>query len=80
MPSRSDDEEEELQQLRAEAEREVAKTNQVAAKVPKEFIEPGFSHMAIATLMRCGLAHYVVTTNLDGLFRKAGLVPHRELS
>merc|ERR1712007_36781 len=26
-----------------------------------------------------GLAHYCVTTNLDGLLRKAGLVPHEEL-
>ena len=35
--------------------------------------QPTLSHMAIATLVRRGLAHFVVTTNLDGLHRKSGL-------
>jgi len=67
---------EELDRLKAEQDREVVKAE---AKVQKEFAEPAFSHLAIATLLRQGLAHYVITTNLDGLFRKASLVAHREL-
>lgn len=46
---------------------------------PKDVLDPGFAHMAITTLIRSGLADYVVTTNLDGLFRKAGLAAHEEL-
>lgn len=74
----SADEEVELGKLRAEREREVRKSD-TGTKLPKTMLEPGFSHIAIATLIRRGLAHYVVTTNLDGLFRKAGLRGHEEL-
>merc|ERR1719238_899637 len=44
----SAEEQAELRQLRAEADREVAKGEPPAAKIPKEFVEPGFAHMAIA--------------------------------
>lgn len=37
------------------------------------------SHMAQATLIRRDLAHYVVTSNLDGIYRKAGLKGHTQL-
>jgi len=40
---------------------------------------PTPTHMAQATLIRLGLAHYVVTTNLDGIYRKAGLQAHTQL-
>jgi NAD-dependent SIR2 family protein deacetylase len=35
--------------------------------------------MAQATLIRLGIAHYVVTTNLDGIYRKTGLKAHTQL-
>lgn len=41
--------------------------------------EPSNTHMAMATLIRNGLAQFVITTNLDGLFRKAGLKGHEHL-
>jgi len=34
--------------------------------------------MAQVVLLRNGYAHYIVTTNLDGLYRKAGLLAHKE--
>lgn len=40
---------------------------------------PTFTHMAQVTLIKRGLAQYVVTTNLDGLYRKAGLQAHDEV-
>merc|ERR550537_909192 len=40
---------------------------------------PTLAHMAQATLIRKGLAKFVVTTNLDGLYRKAGLKGHEEV-
>lgn len=67
---------EELEKLQAELEREVTKS---AAKVSKEFASPTFAHMAIATMVHQDLVQYVVTTNLDGLHRKSGLLGHREL-
>lgn len=72
-------EERELQSFREEQAKEVQKAIAEKKKRPKEYLDPGFSHRAIATLMRKGLAHYCITTNLDGLFRKAGLMAHEEL-
>jgi NAD-dependent SIR2 family protein deacetylase len=68
----------ELRTLQLERAREIPKSDKLN-KVPKELVGPGFAHMAIATMLHKGLAHYVVTTNLDGLFRKAGLKGHSEL-
>merc|ERR1711988_130803 len=42
--------------------------------------EPTLSHMAMATLVSCGQARHVVTTNLDGLHRKSGLQHHKTLT
>jgi len=56
----------ELQTLKIEQAREIPKSDGQNDKIPKELVNPGFTHMAIATLVRRGLAHYVVTTNLDG--------------
>ena len=43
------------------------------AKVMTQDAQPTLTHMAMATLIHKNLAHYVVTTNLDGLHRKSGL-------
>merc|ERR1712203_515459 len=40
---------------------------------------PTLTHMTQATLIKRGLAKFVVTTNLDGLYRKAGLQAHEEV-
>jgi len=40
---------------------------------------PTPTHMAQATLIRLGLAHFIVTTNLDGIYRKTGLKGHTQL-
>jgi len=40
---------------------------------------PTPTHMTQATLIRLGIAHYIVTTNLDGIYRKAGLKGHSQL-
>ena len=52
---------------------------QSGRKVTMVDAQPSTSHRAIAALVRAGLARYVVTTNLDGLHRRSGLVPHLEL-
>ena len=36
-------------------------------------VTPSFSHLAITKLIRGGYANFVVTVNVDGLHRKAGL-------
>ena len=60
--------------------REKAKeTRKASIKVDLLDAQPTAAHMAQATLLRRGLAHYVVTTNLDGLYRKAGLAGRGEL-
>ena len=66
----------ELVKLLAEREKEGAKA---AAPVPTTDAQPTYCHMAMASLIRERVAHYVVTTNLDGIFRKAGLRGHTEL-
>merc|ERR1719265_1884112 len=77
IQAKSDFEVQELTKLKDALEKEVSKSN--VEKVPKEYANPTFAHMALASMIHRGMAHYVVTTNLDGLFRKAGLVGHREL-
>eukprot|EP01105_Mastigella_eilhardi_P016499 TRINITY_DN3776_c0_g1_i4.p1 TRINITY_DN3776_c0_g1~~TRINITY_DN3776_c0_g1_i4.p1 ORF type:complete len:222 (-),score=34.64 TRINITY_DN3776_c0_g1_i4:63-728(-) len=71
------DDEEELDKLLAEKARELKKATK---KVDMMEAEPSVSHMAQATLIRLGLAHHVVTTNLDGIYRKAGLKGHEQLT
>eukprot|EP01094_Clydonella_sp_ATCC50884_P026460 TRINITY_DN725_c0_g1_i1.p1 TRINITY_DN725_c0_g1~~TRINITY_DN725_c0_g1_i1.p1 ORF type:complete len:421 (-),score=92.25 TRINITY_DN725_c0_g1_i1:128-1390(-) len=68
--TRTPSDELELQNLRAEAAKEIRKASK---KVDMLDAQPSYSHMAQATLIRHNLAHYVVTTNLDGIYRKAGL-------
>jgi len=74
--NRSPEEEEELRKLKKERDNEIQKANQ---KVDMNDAQPSLSHMAQATLISLGLAHYVVTTNLDGIYRKAGLEGHTQL-
>jgi len=66
----------ELRKLLAEQEKEQAKAT---AKVPMTDAQPTLSHMMQSTLIQKGLAHFVVTTNLDGLYRKAGLQAHDQV-
>jgi NAD-dependent SIR2 family protein deacetylase len=73
---RSKEEDEELKLLLAEQAKEIQKA---AKKVSIEAAQPTLTHMAMATMIRLGVAHYVVTTNLDGIFRKAGLRAHEQL-
>jgi len=49
------------------------------AKVGILDAQPTVTHVAMATMIKRGIAHYVVTTNLDGLFRKAGLEAHTHI-
>jgi NAD+-dependent protein deacetylase sirtuin 6 len=39
---------------------------------------PTVTHMAITQMVKSGLVHYVLTQNVDGLHRKAGLTPMTE--
>eukprot|EP01012_Entosiphon_sulcatum_P035464 TRINITY_DN45010_c0_g1_i1.p1 TRINITY_DN45010_c0_g1~~TRINITY_DN45010_c0_g1_i1.p1 ORF type:complete len:489 (+),score=71.52 TRINITY_DN45010_c0_g1_i1:21-1487(+) len=64
----------ELEKLLLEVSREEKKATK---KVDMLDAEPTATHMAMSTLIRHGIAHFVVTTNLDGLYRKAGLVDHQ---
>jgi len=73
---KTEEEEEELEELRAEAQKE---TKKAVVQVPMSDAQPTVTHMAMATLIRKGMAHFVVTTNLDGIFRKAGLQGHTQL-
>jgi len=66
----------ELQKLLAEQKKEQTKA---ATKVPMTDAQPTLSHMMQSTLIRKGLAHFVVTTNLDGIYRKAGLQAHDDV-
>jgi len=66
----------ELQKLLAEQKKEQRKA---ATKVPITDAQPTLSHMMQSTLIREGLAHFVVTTNLDGIYRKAGLQAHDDV-
>merc|ERR1719478_918174 len=73
---KSAEEDTELKRLLAEQQREQAKATK---KVPMTDAQPTLSHMMQATLIRRGLAHFVVTTNLDGIYRKAGLQAHDDV-
>jgi NAD-dependent SIR2 family protein deacetylase len=75
-PGRTAEDETELAKLKAEAAREEKKAR---VKIDMGDAQPTPTHMAMATLIRLGLAHYVVTTNLDGIYRKAGLKGHDQL-
>jgi len=66
----------ELRQLLAEQKKEQAKASE---KVPMTDAQPTLSHMMQSTLIHAGLAHFVVTTNLDGIYRKAGLQAHEQV-
>lgn len=66
----------ELRKLLTEKGKEQTKA---AKKVPMTDAQPTLSHMMQSTLIRKGLAHFVVTTNLDGIYRKAGLQAHDDL-
>lgn len=66
----------ELEKLQTEAANETKKST---TKVDMIDAQPSLSHMAQATLIRLGIAHYVVTSNLDGIYRKAGLKGHTQL-
>jgi NAD-dependent SIR2 family protein deacetylase len=47
--------------------------------VAKGEAQPTVCHMAQATLMKNKFAQFIITTNLDGLYRKAGLQAHDEV-
>merc|ERR1712048_788121 len=47
--------------------------------VAKGEAQPTVCHMTQVTLMKNNLAKFVITTNLDGLYRKAGLQAHEEV-
>ena len=74
--SRSQAEAAELAKLLQERRQESEKA---ATKVPMTDAEPTYCHMAMAKMISAGQAGFVVTTNLDGIFRKAGLRGHKEL-
>jgi len=63
----------ELSRLLMEANKEQKKAK---VAVPVTDAKPTFSHMAQATLIQDGKANHIVTTNLDGLYRKTGLKQH----
>jgi len=74
--SRTNEEDRELRDLLIEHE----KADKTAKKpVPMTDAQPTFTHMTMATLIKRSIAHYVITTNLDGIFRKAGLEGHTQL-
>ncbi|KAH3762830.1 transcriptional regulator, Sir2 family protein [Pelomyxa schiedti] len=76
-PMRTPHEEKELNMLLENMVKELRKADK---KVSMLDAQPSDTHMAMATLIRVGLAHFVVTTNLDGIFRKAGLQGHVNLA
>eukprot|EP00466_Bigelowiella_natans_P019793 jgi/Bigna1/48995/estExt_Genewise1.C_370062 len=47
--------------------------------VPMIDARPTPTHMAMSTLIRKKIAHYIVTTNLDGIHRKSGLKAHTQI-
>merc|ERR1712178_578641 len=47
--------------------------------VAKGEAQPTLCHMAQVTLMKSNFAKFVITTNLDGLYRKTGLQEHEEV-
>jgi len=73
---RTAEEEEELRKLLLEQKLEEKKAKKSVSMMDAL---PTPTHMAQATLIRLGLAHFVVTTNLDGIYRKTGLLAHTQL-
>eukprot|EP01063_Lacrimia_lanifica_P034089 TRINITY_DN6223_c0_g2_i1.p1 TRINITY_DN6223_c0_g2~~TRINITY_DN6223_c0_g2_i1.p1 ORF type:complete len:407 (+),score=150.12 TRINITY_DN6223_c0_g2_i1:57-1277(+) len=67
----------ELAKLLAEMKKEDKKA---AKAVPMTDAKPTFAHMAQAALIQKKKAHHVVTTNLDGLYRKTGLKQHKHFT
>jgi len=53
----------------------------IAAKKSANLVDivPSFAHYAVRELVKRGLIKAVVSTNVDGLHRRTGLVPHKEL-
>jgi len=49
-------------------------------KIHRVNAQPTPSHMGQVTLMKHSLAHHVVTSNLDGLYLKAGLEAHKDVT
>jgi len=74
--TRTEEESEELRKLKQEQQREEKKSSKSVSMMEAL---PTPTHMAQATLIRLGIAHYVVTTNLDGIYRKSGLKAHEQL-
>eukprot|EP01089_Gocevia_fonbrunei_P013077 TRINITY_DN3248_c0_g1_i1.p1 TRINITY_DN3248_c0_g1~~TRINITY_DN3248_c0_g1_i1.p1 ORF type:complete len:156 (-),score=29.25 TRINITY_DN3248_c0_g1_i1:480-947(-) len=56
-----------------------AQGKKAQSKVAMVDAQPTPTHMAMSTLIRKGIAHYVVTTNLDGIHRKSGLKQHEHI-
>jgi len=74
--ARTEEETNELKKLKSEAVKEIKKATK---KVSMNDAQPTLTHMAMATLIRRNICHYVITTNLDGIYRKAGLQGHTQL-
>ena len=66
----------ELQKLLEEQAKEKQKAKKSVGSLDAQ---PTFCHMAIAKMIKTHKAQYCITTNLDGIFRKAGLQQHTEL-
>ncbi|KAH3767871.1 transcriptional regulator, Sir2 family protein [Pelomyxa schiedti] len=75
--SRSEEDERELEILKRSRENELKKAEK---QVDITDAEPNVTHMSMVTLLHRGLAHYMVTTNCDGILRKAGFVGHVNLT
>eukprot|EP01064_Diplonema_japonicum_P002860 TRINITY_DN1184_c2_g1_i1.p1 TRINITY_DN1184_c2_g1~~TRINITY_DN1184_c2_g1_i1.p1 ORF type:complete len:476 (+),score=61.81 TRINITY_DN1184_c2_g1_i1:59-1486(+) len=67
----------ELDKLLAEKAKEKRKTSGGAVNMLDA--TPSYTHMATVKLIQKNFAQYVVTTNLDGLYRKAGLEAHTQV-
>eukprot|EP00659_Diplonema_papillatum_P007267 gene7267-11203_t len=76
LPHRTCEEEDELRGLIEESRRERKKSDRRLLSVDAA---PSYCHRAISALVKGYVVDYVITTNVDGLFRKAGLKAHAEL-
>merc|ERR1711959_263534 len=81
MRSRSETQRAELKLLEMEAKKKgKASGGGYGSKVAMKQASPTMAHMAMASLIKRGMARHVVTTNLDGLHHKSGLAHHAELT